>query len=572
MKDAALYLEADEDITSAIDKLSRVDSQTVQIVVPKRSTMLQSLINLKLLKKAAAEANKELVLVTNDRVAKDLAGRLGLPVAAALGAKAVIVEMPTPPPAALDDIIEDGSEPAPAGVATEPVAAAKPAKAAKAESAASVAASSAAAPSFVARELDDEPLMAGDATAAAPVAAAGARKIKVPNFKLLQRRMLWIGGAVVLVVGYLVVMYVFASAKVTLYANATKVDVATQFSVDPAATSSDTAAKVLAGQQVSFSKDTNAAFVPSGKKDVGTKAGGQITISNCLDANDHMFVSGSRFQAPDGKLFRSTADVVVPGGSGSFFGCTRPGTATVAVQADQPGDSYNEAPVTYTIPGLAADQQAGKNSINAKGAQMSGGTSKTITVVTQADVDKARTDGLAKDNDASLETLKGKVPSGYVALKGSEQQTVTSSVPSPAVDQEGSTASLSLKITYTTLAVKSDDYSAFIRAQEQRQIGDKSQIYNDGLATANLEPGDRAPNGRQSFQLSTQAFSGAKIDLKALATQLKGKRYGDARELAQQQPGVQRADITLWPAWGTQSPARDSKITVKLEVADTKGN
>jgi hypothetical protein len=51
MNQEALYLEADEDITSAIDKLHKTVGDTVQIVVPKRSTLLQSIINLKLLKK-----------------------------------------------------------------------------------------------------------------------------------------------------------------------------------------------------------------------------------------------------------------------------------------------------------------------------------------------------------------------------------------------------------------------------------------------------------------------------------------------------------------------------------------
>ena len=92
MEPHTLYLEADEDITSAIDKLKQVPNGPVQIVVPKRSTLLQSVINLKLLKKAAEDSHHELVLVTGDKVASDLAGRLGLAVAASVGAKAVVAK------------------------------------------------------------------------------------------------------------------------------------------------------------------------------------------------------------------------------------------------------------------------------------------------------------------------------------------------------------------------------------------------------------------------------------------------------------------------------------------------
>src|SRR5262245_43647295 len=102
MKDNALYLEVDEDITSAIDKLQKLPGDAARIVVPKRSTMLQSIINLKLLKKAAADSGKELVLVTNDRIATDLAGRVGLAVAPSLGATAAVPETTAAAPVAGD--------------------------------------------------------------------------------------------------------------------------------------------------------------------------------------------------------------------------------------------------------------------------------------------------------------------------------------------------------------------------------------------------------------------------------------------------------------------------------------
>src|SRR5476651_2328216 len=96
MNDNALYLEVDEDITSAIDKLTKSQGGSVQIVVPKRSTMLQSIINLKLLKKAADSGGKELVLVTSDRIATELASRVGLAVAPSIGAKAVVTDAKIP--------------------------------------------------------------------------------------------------------------------------------------------------------------------------------------------------------------------------------------------------------------------------------------------------------------------------------------------------------------------------------------------------------------------------------------------------------------------------------------------
>ncbi|HSX03035.1 MAG TPA: hypothetical protein VLI05_07060 [Candidatus Saccharimonadia bacterium] len=564
MKDNALYLEADEDITSAIDKLHKVAGEAVQIVVPKRSTMLQSIINLKLLKKAAADAGKELVLVTNDRVASDLAGRVGLAVAPSLGAKAVLTAAEAPEPPKAEDVIEadDPEPPQPDPTkADEPAPAPKKPLFARKSLGDKAAVSLAAVTEAGAPELASA--AAADTVAVGPVPGPGP---KLPNFGRLQRRLLWGGLAVVLVVGYFVAMYFLTSAKITLYAAGSKVAIDTSFTVDPSASKSDTAGAVLAGQVVTFSKDLSGSFTPTGSKDEGTKAGGTMTVVN-NDTVPHDFVAGTHFQAPDGKQFITNTAVHVDAASASIVNhqpVIVAAKATVAVTATQNGDGYNEAAAKYTITGLPPDQQ---QYTYGQGAQMSGGTSKTVTVVTQVDVDKAKADLLAKDKSGGQTALDSHVPSGYQALSGTQQQTASNVSSSPSVDAEGTTATLSLKAVYTELAVKKTDYAAVVEAQEQKQIGAQNQIYDNGLSTAQLTPGPPEASGRQSFQLTTQAYDGLKLDKTQIADQLKGKRYGDASEAAGQLPGVQRVEISLWPAWVTRLPGRASQIHISIQVA-----
>ncbi|MDB5178697.1 MAG: uncharacterized protein JWN01_640 [Patescibacteria group bacterium] len=558
MKDNALYLEVDEDITSAIDKLTKSTGDSVQIVVPKRSSMLQSVINLKLLKKAAGQQGKELVLVTNDRIASDLAARVGLAVAPSLGAKPVLADVQMPEQLKSVEEVIDAGDPAPPVAGPAPAAA--PAKSKR--------------PLLLRRrEVGDGPPAPPPTPDPAPAAAGGdpAKKgPKIPNFNRLQRRVIWLVVAALLVGSYMAGMYFLSSAKVTLYANGSKVDIDTTFAVDPAAKTSDKNKAVLAGQVVSTSKDLSGSFAPTGKKDAGTKATGTISISNCLDNNPHTFVSGTRFQAPDGKIFRSTAEVVVPGGQGSFFGCTAPGMATATVQADQNGDSYNEGPSTYTMPGLPASQQTGQNSIISKGAQMSGGTTKTVSVVTQADIDTAKAALIAKDKDNAGRDLQSRVPKDYTGLTSSQSTITGDVVSSPAVETEATTANLSLKVTYTVLAVKKSEYQEMVKAQELKQVGAENQIYDDGLANAQVTANEKDSSGRQTFHLTTEASGGVKIDTAGLIEKLRGKRYGDAADLSSHTSGVTRADIVLWPSWASSLPGRSDKITVKIQVEGTK--
>jgi hypothetical protein len=554
MKDNALYLEADEDITSAIDKLGKSAGDSVQIVVPKRSTMLQSIINLKLLKKAAQSHGKELVLVTNDRIASDLAGRVGLAVAPSIGAKPVIADAEIPAELKSNEEIIEADDPEPPRQ-PEPATAPKP--------------SSSKRPLLRHREITDEPAVPAapsippvpaDDTETAPAAAV--KPPKVPNFKRLQRRLLWVGALVVLVLGYLLAMYLFTSAKVTLYANGSKIDIDTSFAADPNLKTTDQTKAVLAAQAVTVSKDLTGPFTPSGKKDAGTKASGTVTIQNCEDSNVYPLAQGNTLAA-QGLNFITDAAVTIPAGTFSNGGktCTSP-TVSVAVVAAQNGDNYNVTNASFTSTKLTANFKVT--------GSMSGGTTKTVTVVTQSDVDTGKAALLDKDKDNATRDLQGRVPSGYAELPASQTTAVGSVSPAPAVDAEGSTGSVTVHVTYTVLAIKQSEYQALVRAQETKQIGSQNQIYDDGIGSAQVTAAPADSTGRQNFHFTTEAFGGPKLDTATIAKQLAGKRYGDAADAATRTPGVTRADISVWPGWATSLPSRPGKIKIVIQVANNK--
>ncbi len=562
MTDNALYLEVDEDITSAIDKLAKVSGTSVQIVVPKRSTMLQSMINLKLLKKAAENNGKQLVLVTNDRIASDLAGRVGLAVAPSIGAKPVIVEAEMPEQLKDSEEVIEANDPEPPPMPTGPAAKAAAVKPKRL--------------SLKRKELSDAPAAAAAAAAGETdddVAAAGskpAKPIKVPNWNTLQKRAMWVGLAVIVIGGYFGAMYFFAGATVVLYANAQKTPVAVDFTVDPNVSQSNMSSATLAGKTISTTKSLSGSFTPTGKQDVGTKATGTITVYNCLDANSHTLVAGTRFQDGSGNIFKSTSDVTVGPGQGGFSGCTTPGTATVAVQADQNGSQYNEGPGNYSIPGLPASEQDSSQQayIIAKGATMSGGTSNIVTVVQQTDVDSAQAAILSQDKGNITGDLSSQIPKGYVGINSSQSSSTAGVTPAPAVDAQASTATLTMQVTYKELIVKQSDYQQLLDAQEQSQIGSGNQIYQDGYSQILLTQSGTDNNGAQSFHLTTQAYSGSKIDTSAVATQVSGKKYGDAVDYVKGLAGVNDAQISIWPAWASSLPGRPDKIHVSIKVAN----
>jgi hypothetical protein len=117
-----IYVDVDDEITSIIDKLENSGQKVVALVLPKRAASLQSIVNMKLLKRSADNAGKNLVLITSEQALLPLAGAAGLHVAKNLQSKPDIPAAPAAAAAAAiahrlpaEDVPEETEEPSGTG-------------------------------------------------------------------------------------------------------------------------------------------------------------------------------------------------------------------------------------------------------------------------------------------------------------------------------------------------------------------------------------------------------------------------------------------------------------------------
>ena len=111
---STIYLDAEDEITAIIDKVKSAHGSIVAVVPPKRAAALQSVVNLRLLQKAARSSKKNLVLVTTESALLPLAGTVGLMVAKTTSSKPEVPPAPkeaTPPGHDDDEVVETGEEP-----------------------------------------------------------------------------------------------------------------------------------------------------------------------------------------------------------------------------------------------------------------------------------------------------------------------------------------------------------------------------------------------------------------------------------------------------------------------------
>src|SRR5436305_11517825 len=89
-----IYVDVDDEITSIIDKVENSGHKVTALVLPKRAASLQSIVNMKLLKRSADTAGKNVVLITSEHALLPLAGAAGLHVAKNLQSAPEIPEAP----------------------------------------------------------------------------------------------------------------------------------------------------------------------------------------------------------------------------------------------------------------------------------------------------------------------------------------------------------------------------------------------------------------------------------------------------------------------------------------------
>lgn len=570
MNKDVIYIDTEDDITGIIGKVKTAGTKIVALVPPKRIGILQSAVNLKLLQKAALEADKRVVLITSDHSLTTLAAGVKMPVAKNLQSRPEIPQLDMPE--APEEEIINGKE-LPIGdvaesLAPPPATGAKPVKS-EAQSAADdleekvelgTAAVENTAPRPAPKKLDQA------------ARAKGKSKLSIPNFDLFRKRFFLIGGAAVLLIAFLVWAFVFAPrATITISAKTSNVNIERTLSLNPSAQSSDPAQFILKPNVQQLKKAVATEFSATGTKDIGNKAKGSITIRNCDNSDGFTLPAGTQFRAASGQIFTADQSVSVPKFTGSANSCTlsdqeEAGTKTVSVTASDIGENYNIDGQSYTFNGSIP------GSVDGVGTEMTGGSKQTVTVVSQADVDKAKEKLGSQDLGAAKNELKKQFTDDALIIEESFTADQAAPSVSPAVGEQASTAKLTVETTYTYVGIARNEVKTILTNAINDVLKDKAdqQLYSTGENSIVFQMFEKQ-GANFTARMTTTGQIGPKIDTGQLAKQLVGKRFGEIQAIVNQISGVNNVDISFSPFWVTTAPGAD-KIDIKFSVAPSGGD
>lgn len=546
-----IYVDIDDEITTIIDKVRSSDGRIVALVLPKRATVFQSIVNMKLLKRAADTAKKRIVLITTEANLMPLAGTVGLHVAATPQSRP---EIPTAvePAHAMDldeEEVADGEYTADnagdrsIGELSQRSGHAVPAVASDAVN------------------LDDEE---DEVAEEEGVRSKRDRKLSVPNFNRFRMWLvLAVFGAVVLGIGLYFALVVMPKAAIAISTNTSSVNVNLNLALDTSAQKLDSAKLTVPAKSEQQQKTSSQQVATTGQKNTGQTAAGTVTMTaqacapnlntppDPVPAGTGISTNGLTFITDQKATFNFDTFT-----SGS---CARYKTSSVDVTAQNAGTKYNVTNATFTV--------AGRSGVSANGTA-NGGTDSIIHIVAQTDIDSAKQKLATQDSEAIKSSLEQ-----ALRTDGMYPLAATFNAGDPIVTTSanaGDTAdnvTVTQAVTYTMLGVKKADLDTLITNSVSKQIDSKDQtISNDGLDQLSATIGNTSGTTTQ-LTLQTTATVGPSIDPGSIKKQAAGKKIGDVKSMVNSIPGVTSVDVRLSPFWVSAVPSDPSKVTVTISKA-----
>jgi hypothetical protein len=562
-----IYIDIDDEITGIIDKMRASNGRVVALVLPKRAAVLQSIVNMRLLKRSADEAKQHVVLITSEAGLLPLAGAAGMYVAKTLTSKP---EIPTAPDQddSEETVDEDSSEPDSGGHEVTAATAGSMA----------VGALAGIPPSDEVEtvELDDDtsPEDEGDDAAGAekpkpskPPKVKKDKKLAVPNFERF-RLLLALGGLILilLIVGVVMASDILPKATVNIKTDATNINASLSLNLSTTASSLNPSNGTVPATLVQRQKTYTQQAATTGKQNEGTKANGSVdmTAVECApDLSQPADVPAGTGVSTNGLTYITQQDTSFnPFGKGKGSCITYQATQSSPITAQSAGANYNTNASSYTV--------AGRPDITASvDSAPTGGTDNIVQVVSQSDIDGAKSK--ISTNDTSVKQalqsqLQGQSLFAIPATFSAGTPTVTTSA---NVGDASSTVTVTEVVTYTMFGVHQSDLKTLVDSNVNNQIDTaKQSILSEGLSSASFSVQTSSSTGAQ-LGMQTTAVAGPQLNIVSIKQEVAGKKSGDVISLLKADPDVTDVNVKLSPFWVTTVPTKTSKITIDVAKPTT---
>lgn len=576
---AVLYLDVDDEITTAAARIRSADATRVALVVPPGSRIATSRINFRLLAREAIERNRRLSIVAPDAASRALAASAGLPVFGSVG------EFETAELERSAGSEGSGGAGATAGAGAAGKEAAVVGTAAVVDDAAAERADRSAGPRGT--PATDETVLAPPAAVPGAAAVTGATSPGGRQVAPTSDDRRPAGGSVPVAPGRigagfggwpveraavvgaiaLLVALVLAVAGFVLLPSATiivrpRVDslgpIRLSVTADPSATTIDATSGVIPAQSIHLPLSVSDTFPATGQRIAQTAATGTVTFTSQNTFIAVTVARGTRLSTTSGVAFTTTQQIFIP----------RASFAT--------GPSSKDAPISAVAPGPSGNVEAGTITQEpselrtllvsvANADPTTGGQRQTFPKIVQKDVDSAvaALQSRLQKELATQAADPAQTPQGRTAFPATASLSgvAPTSDPTVLVGQEVASFQLTFTGTGTFTAVDESPLRQLATDRLRASVASDHDLVLDSIAVTVGQP--TTSGAIVTFPLDVSASQVRRVDPAAVRSAAKGRSLADARAALAPFGDVQ---ITLWPDWVGSITSIDQRLDVRVEA------
>jgi hypothetical protein len=306
--------------------------------------------------------------------------------------------------------------------------------------------------------------------------------------------------------------------------------------------------------------EESAVVQASGTEHAEEKATGSVTVYNEHSDQPVRLIKNTRFQAPNGQIFRIPVSVDVPGKKGAT-----PGSIAVTVFADQTGPDYNIGPIDrFTLPGLKSSPDMYEKVYAKSTAAFTGGFSGERPAVSASVLESSRAELRNRLTEKAM-ALPSTAPSEVVAFPG---LLAVSFETLPPTTESGGGVRIHERATVTMPVFPAAQFASSIAqavsADATGNIGIKFSADTTGAPVGTIEVADL---GKQplTFTLNGRGQLIWNVDSVALAGALAGREEAAFETIVDGFPEIEEARARLTPFWANSFPGDAEKISVSVE-------
>lgn len=305
-------------------------------------------------------------------------------------------------------------------------------------------------------------------------------------------------------------------------------------------------------------------------KNVERRASGKIVVYNDFNTYNQRLVKNTRFETPEGLVYRISESVVVPGQK-TVSGGTIPGSIEVVVYADEVGDIYNGGLTDFTVPGFKGTARYSKFYARSK-TPMEGGFKGVVKTVSDEDLKKTVSELREKVTQGLLEVVHSSKPDSFILY---DDAIFIVFDESGDVAEQKDTGKSNVEIKESAklygLIFNEDAFGQRLAEKVIPEISEDDRIRvlnleNLKFTLSNKDDIDPLNIEEISFSLKGESIFVWKFDEEKLKTLIAGTQKDEVKNILIEFPSIVRAEVIIRPFWKRSFPVKIKDFTVEIII------